>query len=257
MRLNRYLALCGVGSRRSVDKLVSEGRVKVNGEKATLGLDVGEKDAVEVDGKSVRPREEHAYFMLNKPAGILCSRSDPGGRTTVYHLLPKEIRALHYVGRLDKDSRGLLFFTSDGDLTQSLTHPSHGVLRVYAVRTAQRLSQEEIRQLKQGVEVEPGVIFKCAVVKELTDGYELSLREGKKREIRRLLAALGHSVVDLQRIAFGGVELGELPEGACRPLSQIELEALRRASALDAMSVAPARGDARNRKSDSRRSEFT
>ncbi len=139
---------------------------------------------------------------------------------------------LHTVGRLDQNSCGLLFLTSDGDLTQSLTHPSREVLREYLVEFADRLSPDEMSALTQGVQVEVGVIFKCTFVRAEGSGYRLGLREGKKREIRRMLAAFGRRVVDLKRIAFGGVELGALPEGAFRPLSQNELAALRAAPLL-------------------------
>jgi 23S rRNA pseudouridine2605 synthase len=145
----------------------------------------------------------------------------------VYDLLPKEFQTLHYVGRLDLDSRGLIFFTSDGDLTLKLTHPSNGVPRVYAVRTRNPLSDEDIQDLLGGVEVEPGVVFACAEVETTKTGYRLTLTEGKKREIRRLLQALGHRVVDLRRVAFGPVRLGDVPEGQWRMLTEDEVETLR------------------------------
>jgi len=230
MRLNRYLALCGLGSRRAVEDLIRFGRVQVNGTKAGLATDVGDTDRVEVDGKPVRPEEKHTYLLFNKPAGYLCSRGDTHGRSTVYDLLPSELHRLHYVGRLDKNSRGLLFFTSDGELTASLTHPSHGVLRVYEVETEYRLTDQDMELLLEGVEVEDGVVLKCAAVRETARGYEIGLREGKKREIRRLLYALNHRVVDLKRVEFGGVELGDLPEGEFRELSPEELKRLRPAS---------------------------
>ncbi len=248
MRLNRYLAWCGLGSRRAVEQLIRAGRVRVNGEDADLAQAVVDGDRVEVDEKPVYPPSEPVYGMLNKPVGVLCSRGDTHGRTTVYHLLPKDWRALHSVGRLDRDSRGLLLFTNDGALTQGLTHPRHGVLRTYAVRTAAPLSEDDQRRLRQGVEVEPGVIFQCATLRLGNEGFELGLREGKKREIRRLLASLGHRVVDLRRIAFGGVELGNLPEGASRLLSRDEVEILRQAAALDAAAAVVVAGAARPRR---------
>ncbi len=230
MRLNRYLALCGLGSRRAVESLITTDRVSINGTVAGLATEVKDNDQVEVDGKRVQPEEKHEYLLFNKPAGYLCSRGDPHGRPTVYDLLPLEFRRLHYVGRLDKDSRGLLFFTSDGEWTALLTHPRHEVLRVYAVHTRYELSREDVRDLLDGVEVEPGTVFKCVAVEPDGDGYLLSLREGKKREIRRLLQALGHHVEDLQRIAFGGVHLGSLPEGKFRPVSAEEMKRLYQAS---------------------------
>jgi 23S rRNA pseudouridine2605 synthase len=227
MRLNRYLALCGLGSRRSVEDLVRFGRVTVNGERPDLGLAVSEGDDVRLDGKPVKPAQTFDYLMFNKPPGYVCSRGDTHGRPTVYDLLPPEYQTLHYVGRLDMDSRGLLFFTNDGDLTLKLTHPSNGVPRVYAVRTKQPLSEEDIQDLLGGVEVEPGVVFACAEVESTQTGYRLTLTEGKKREIRRLLHALRHHVIDLKRVAFGAVRLGDLPEGRFRVLEAEEVEVLR------------------------------
>ena len=233
MRLNRYLAQCGLGSRRTMDIWVEEGRVSVNGMVASLGINLNETDKVEVDGKPVSPKPEYTYILFNKPSGLLCSRGDTHGRPTVYDVLPQEFNGLHYVGRLDKESRGLLFFTNDGEFTEHLTHPRHAVLRLYLVKVNLDLTAEDIRCLRRGVEVEPGVVFQCASLETISGGYRLGLKEGKKREIRRLLAAVGRRVVDLKRIAFGGVELGELPEGKFRPLSTEEVEKLRRATAME------------------------
>lgn len=227
MRLNRYLAQCGLGSRRAVEELIRTGRVTVRGAVAELGTPVNEGDRVEVDRKPVSPAETRQYILFNKPPGYVCSRGDTHGRPTVYDLLPEKLQSLHYVGRLDLDSRGLIFFTNDGDLTLKLTHPSHGVPRVYAVRTRAPLSDEDIQDLLGGIEVEPGVVFACAEVETTKTGYRLTLTEGKKREIRRLLQALGHRVIDLRRVAFGPVRLGDVPEGQWRMLTEDEVETLR------------------------------
>lgn len=227
MRVNRYLALCGLGSRRSVEDLIQFGRITVNGERAVLGMSVTEHDDVRMDEKPVKPAATHDYILFNKPPGYVCSRGDTHGRPTVYDLLPEEYQTLHYVGRLDMDSRGLLFFTSDGDLTLRLTHPSHAVPRVYAVRTKHPLSDDDIQDLLGGVEVEPGVVFACAEVETTKTGYRLTLTEGKKREIRRLLHALHHFVIDLKRVAFGPIKLGDVPEGQFRVLAEDEVEALK------------------------------
>jgi 23S rRNA pseudouridine2605 synthase len=227
MRINRYLAQCGLGSRRSVEDLIRFGRVTVNGEKPDLGYAVAEGDVVALDGKPIQPAQVFTYLIFNKPPGYLCSRGDTHGRPTVYDLLPPEHQTLHYVGRLDMDSRGLLFFTNDGDLTLALTHPSQGVLRTYAVRTTKPLSDEDVADLLGGIEVEPEVVFRAAEVEQTQTGYRLSLREGKKREIRRLLHALHHHVTDLKRIAFGGVRLGDVPEGKWRKMTEEEVATLK------------------------------
>jgi len=227
MRINRYLAQAGLGSRRSVEDLIHFGRITVNGTKPDLGYQVAEGDDVRMDGKPIQPASTFTYLMFNKPPGYLCSRGDTHDRPTVYDLLPKEHQTLHYVGRLDMDSRGLLFFTNDGDLTLKLTHPSQGVLRTYAVRTKQPLSEEDVEDLLGGIEVEPGVVFRAADVEATQTGYRLSLREGKKREIRRLLHSLRHHVIDLKRISFGDVRLGDLPEGKWRKMTVEEVETLK------------------------------
>ena len=227
MRINRYLAQCGLGSRRSAEDLIHFGSVTVNGVKPELSYQVVEGDDVQLDGKSIKPAAVFTYLIFNKPPGYLCSRGDTHDRPTVYELLPEEHQSLHYVGRLDMDSRGLLFFTNDGDLTLALTHPSQGVLRTYAVRTKKPLSEEDTLDLLGGIEVEPGVVFRAAEVEQTQTGYRLSLREGKKREIRRLLHSLHHHVTDLKRIAFGGVRLGDIPEGKFRKMTTEEIETLK------------------------------
>jgi len=229
MRLNRYLALCGLGSRRAVEDRIRAGQVKINGKVAGLASDVSEKDTVEVGGRVLKAPETHTYLILNKPAGYLCSRGDTHDRETIYDLLSPEYQNLHYVGRLDKESRGLIFLTNDGALTAALTHPRYEVLRIYEARTETPLTTEEFSHLRRGIEVEPGAIYQCAKVETIPGGCRLALREGKKREIRRMLAALGHRVTDLYRTEFGGVELGALPEGKVRPLSKEEVEMLRQA----------------------------
>jgi 23S rRNA pseudouridine2605 synthase len=227
LRLNRYLALCGFGSRRSVEELIRNGEVTVNGETvADLGRRVAEGDAVAVNGRPARPPREHLYIVLNKPAGYLCSRTDPFGRRTIYDLLPKDYLRLHYVGRLDYQSRGLILLTTDGEWTQGLTHPSHEVPRTYLVHTESPVSPQDAEELVEGVLIGPEETARAASAHPAGDGWEITLQEGKKREIRRMLEVLDHKVIDLQRIRFGGLELGELPEGEFRPLSRAEIARL-------------------------------
>lgn len=227
LRLNRYLALCGFGSRRGVEDLIRNGEVTVNGETATdLGRRVGEGDKVAVNGKPARPPREHVYVALNKPAGYLCSRTDPFGRPTIYDLLPQDYLRLHYVGRLDYQSRGLILLTSDGDWTQGLTHPSHEVPRTYLVQTAAPLSPRDADELVEGVLIGPEETARAVSAQPAGEGWEITLQEGKKREIRRMLEVLDHKVIDLQRIRFGGLELGKLPEGEFRLLSRAEIARL-------------------------------
>ena len=226
-RINRYLALCGLGSRRAVEDLVRNGEVTVNGKRITdLAFQVEDGHKVVVGGKAAKPPKTHVYGVLNKPSGYLCSATDPYGRPTIYDLLRTEHTRLHYVGRLDYTSRGLLILTTDGELTQKLLHPSHGVPRTYAIKTHVPFTEAEMRTLKAGVEIGEGVIAKAVSARRVGDGAELILKEGKNREIRRMLEVLGHKVIDLQRIRFGGLELGDLPEGEFRLLEASEITRL-------------------------------
>lgn len=227
MRINRYLAQCGFGSRRAVEDLIRFGRVAVAGEAVTdLGHKVEVGTKVTVDGKVARPPKSHVYAVLNKPAGYLCSATDPYDRPTIYDLLRSEHSRLHYVGRLDYQSRGLLILTTDGDLTQKLLHPSHQVPRTYAVRTHMPFNEAELSRLRQGVEIGEGVVAKAVKARKTAEGAEIVIREGKNREIRRMLEVLGHKVIDLQRTRFGGLELGDLPEGEFRLLEADEVARL-------------------------------
>jgi 23S rRNA pseudouridine2605 synthase len=226
-RINRYLALCGFGSRRAVEELIRAGLVKVNGVVVTdLSHKVAQGQKVSVQGKAAKPPEEHIYGVLNKPPGYLCSATDPYDRPTIYDLLRGEHSRLHYVGRLDFRSRGLLILTTDGELTQKLLHPSHEVPRTYLVQTHTPFKEAELRDLRNGVEIGDGVIAKAVSARKIGNGAEIVLKEGKNREIRRMLEVLGHKVIDLQRIRFGGLELGELPEGEFRLLEPSEIARL-------------------------------
>lgn len=231
MRLNRYLARCGWGSRRSVESLVLAGRVRVDGETAAHpGLEVPEGASVEVDGRRVDLPQEPTTIAFHKPIGLLTSRGDTHGRPTVYDALPEAYSRLHYVGRLDQDSRGLLLFTDDGSLTHALTHPSFEVEREYEVEPDHPLDGGQLRALLVGIDLGEGVVGRCSAVEELDGGrLRMTLREGKKREIRRMLAGLGRGVVDLLRVAYGGIRLADLPEGQFRPLSANEIRALQHA----------------------------
>jgi 23S rRNA pseudouridine2605 synthase len=226
-RLNKYLALCGFGSRRSVEDLIRAGSVTIGGEVVTdLARRVTDEDKVAVNGRPARPPSEHTYILFNKPPGYLCSRSDPFGRPIIYDLLPEKYRRLHYVGRLDFQSRGLLLLTTDGDWTQGLLHPSHEVPRTYLVQTESPLSRHDADELREGVRIGPDETAKAVSVKPAEAGWEITLKEGKKREIRRMLEVLDHKVIDLQRIRFGGLELGDVPEGKFRPLNASEIARL-------------------------------
>lgn len=235
MRLQKYLSRAGVASRRASERLMLDGRVRVNGERATeLGTQVDpERDRVEVDGQVVRLAAPE-WVALNKPSRVISTRDDPQGRRTVYDLLPAEFDSLFYVGRLDYDSEGLLLLTNQGNVAHRMMHPSYEVDREYEVHTTEPLSREAERQLKQGVELEdgPAALVGLSRLKEHPRTgrarVQAVLQEGRNREVRRMFEAVGHPVERLVRVRYGPIRLGELERGAWRRLDRSEREALER-----------------------------
>ncbi|MGQ9692294.1 MAG: pseudouridine synthase [Thermaceae bacterium] len=224
MRINQYLARAGWASRRKAEELIRQGRVLVNGQPATLATRVEEGDQVEVDGKRVE-LPKTVVIAFHKPKGYTTTRKDSHAERTVYDLLPG-IPGLHPVGRLDKDSEGLLLLTNDGALTHHLTHPRYGVKKTYRVWTREgTLPKAVCQRLVQGVELEDG-LAKALSAKPAPGGGVLVLSEGRKREVRRMLQRLGYTVSRLLRLRVGPIALGDLPPGRWRVLSLKELEAL-------------------------------
>lgn len=235
MRINKFLSLCGVASRRAADEIVREGRVQVNGEVLDEpGREVDEGDDVRVDGKRVSPPKRHRIILFHKPAGCVCSASDPQDRATVYDYLPAEYRSMKYIGRLDLQSRGLLLFTDDGDLIYRLTHPKFEVPRSYYVWTTRPLSRSAADRLIAGVEIgenDRGEIEKGHAEEIFFDQgfFEMVLCDGKNREIRRMLEAVGYTIRDLKRVSYAGITLGNMRPGEFRELSPSEEKTLRQA----------------------------
>jgi 23S rRNA pseudouridine2605 synthase len=230
--LQKLLADAGIASRRRAEDLIREGRVTVNGQIASLGDSADpERDRIELDGERLR-RESRAYWVMNKPRGVLCTVRDPEGRTTVLDLLPKRGTRVFPVGRLDRDSEGLLLLTNDGELTQAMLHPSHEVEREYVVTARGELRDRERERLERGVRLEEGPTAPARVSRLRFDAendvsvFHLTVVEGRKRQIRRALQALGHPVRQLVRIRMGPLELGRLARGAVRPPSVSERQAL-------------------------------
>lgn len=234
-RLAKYLARSGVASRRRAEGLITAGRVTVNGRVVTtpvFNVDP-DRDTVTVDGRPVRP-ERKVYLMLHKPPGYLSTVSDPQGRPTVLDLVPR-IGRLYPVGRLDADSEGLLLLTNDGELTVLLTHPRYHVPKTYRVWVAGIPNQEDLGRLTRGVVLEDGPTAP-ARVRLVRAGrgeavLEITLFEGRKRQIRRMCEAIGHPVRRLVRVGLGPLRLGDLPPGRWRELRPDEVAALRRAAA--------------------------
>lgn len=248
-RLQKVLAAAGVGSRRFCDELIAQGRVTVNGEVAEPGRKVDPAAAdVRVDGERVNVDPDLLYLMLNKPQGVVTTADDPQGRPTVLDLINVKARVFS-VGRLDMDSEGLLLLTNDGDLAHALTHPSFEVSRKYVARVNGRPSRRQLAQLREGVELEDGPAA-ADQVRMLGEGHgksliEVTLHEGRKREVRRMFDAIGAPVERLARIAYGGVELGDLRQGHWRPLTQKEIGLLHEAVTREGSGRGRARKNAR------------
>ena len=231
-RLQKVLAAAGLASRRSAEELILEGRVEVDGQVVTeLGTRVDrQRQEVLVDGEPL-PRPKLVYFAVHKPSGVVSTARDPAGRTRVTDLLPPDAGRVFNVGRLDLESEGLILVTNDGELANQLTHPSHGVEKIYEVQVAGHPDPEVLAQLRKGVHLAEGsaraVNVRAKGRRKNSTILEMVLDEGRNREIRRLLARVGHKVQRLTRIAVGPLRLGDLPRGAVRRLTPEEVRKLR------------------------------
>ena len=228
MRLARYLAHAGVASRRAAETLIADGRVRVDGDVVTdPARDVDDANAVEVDSRAVaaEPRE---VWLVNKPAGVVSTASDTHGRPIVTDLIESE-RRLYPVGRLDAATTGLILVTNDGELANLLTHPRFGVERVYRARVEPApVPERALRRLREGIELEDGRTSPAGVRQAEPGVLELTIAEGRKRQVRRMCEAVGHPVSELQRVAFGPLRLGALGPGEARLLTPAEVERLRK-----------------------------
>ena len=234
VRLNKFLAESGICSRRHADDLISEGKVTINGAVCTdLGIRiVPGKDLIVMDGQAVKAQSRYTYIMLNKPRGFPVTKSDEFERKTIYSLLPKEFKSCNYAGRLDMDSEGLLLITNDGDMIQALSHPRMHIEKVYRVDINQRLSRHQLDQLRSGVEIEGKKTLPAGVfVKKNDDGrstLKMVITEGRKRQIRLMIEAVGARVLNLKRLQYGPLKLGDLVPGQWRLLNKYEIGALRK-----------------------------
>ncbi|MCX6561445.1 MAG: pseudouridine synthase [Candidatus Aminicenantes bacterium] len=233
LRLNRYLSMQGVASRREADRLIGEGRVQINGRTVEdLGVKVDdEKDRITLNGRAVKPGRVLVYLALNKPAGYLVTRDDPEGRPTVMSLLPKMREAVFPIGRLDLDSEGLLLLTNDGDLAYRLTHPRFEIKKIYSVEVDGEMTDESAARLEKGIRLDgrrtaPGRVR--VLRRNVRQSVVLvEIHEGRKREVRRMMETVGHRVRSLKRVEFAGLTLAALPRGQCRPLKRAEVRSLR------------------------------
>ena len=227
MRLNRYLALCGLASRRASEELILSGRVKVNGRRVdNLATVVDEGDRVLVDGKDISVPKS-ITLALYKPPGVLSTKKDPKGRMTLYDLLPPQYRHLHYVGRLDNESEGLIIMTNDGALTQKLTHPGQKVDKEYLVQADHPFRSEMIAKLLKGIPLEEGLARAVAVHPISPRRLAVILQQGMNRQIRRMFDALGFKVERLVRARIGGLTIEHLKPGRWRVLRPDEIAKLQ------------------------------
>ena len=233
IRLQKYLAMCGIASRRTSEKIILSGRVSVNGKIVTqMGTQIDEYlDTVAVDGMIIHPEEKKHYIAYNKPVGEVTTVSDPEGRATVMDKFADYPVRLFPVGRLDYDSEGLLLLTNDGEMMNRVLHPSREVLKVYWTKISNHVTSEEIASLRKGILIDGKMTSPASVrfIRENTFDTVLliSIHEGRNRQVRRMVEAIGHQVVSLRRVGFGPVSLGDLPVGMWRPLTSEEISKLK------------------------------
>ena len=234
IRLQKYMADCGVASRRACESIIESGRVLVNGSPASLGKSVDpDKDKVTLDGKLLSMQKKHIVVMLYKPRGVVSTSEDEKGRKTVQEYVKDLPYRLYNVGRLDLNSEGLLLLTNDGELANQLMHPRYGVSKTYRVVCDGTLSAGEIALLTNGVELEDGLTAPAKVtnIRRSTTGgtaFSITIHEGRNRQIRRMLEAIGHKTLRLKREAYGPLQLGSMKPGEWRILNEPELDALKK-----------------------------
>lgn len=233
MRINKYLASAGLGSRRKCEEFVLQKRVKVNGKVIdNLAFDIAENDKVMIDDKLVSLPRSFTYLMMHKPKGYLTTVSDDRERKTVMELLPEEFKNLMPVGRLDYNSEGLLLFTNDGETAQKLMRPKNEIVKTYLVKVEGEVSSFDVSEIEKGVTLIDGTKFKkCKVnikeIKERKTKLEIQITEGKNREIRKIFDKFGYNVIFLKRISIGEIKLGGLTRGTCRLLRPAEIRYLK------------------------------
>lgn len=241
-RLQKVMAAAGVGSRRKCEELISEGRVTVNGKVVDrLGMKVDpQKSEIRVDGKLVTLPDRNYYILLNKPAGYTSTKFDPFAKKTVLELVADVSANLHTVGRLDVDTEGLIILTNDGDLTYRLTHPSHEIGKTYVATVRGKVDEDDLDRLRTGIQLEDGVTApaKAKLLNVSPDGrrstVELTIHEGKKRQVRRMFNAIGHRVEHLIRTKIGSISIGNLKAGEWRYLTDDEVKRLKESAQLKA-----------------------
>ena len=232
-RLQKIIAEMGIASRRKAEELILEGRVTVNGKPASIGLKADLfRDHIKVDGKLLVNPEKKVYYILNKPRGVVTSLSDPEKRPTVHDFLGGIRQRVFPVGRLDYDSEGMLLLTNDGEFAHAVLHPSKKIPKTYLVKIKGVLEEEDLERLRTGIRLDRTMTAPAKVKRlrktESNSWIEMTIFEGKKRQIRRMLERVGHPVIRLMRVRINGLEMGELSPGACRRMTSEELDRIKR-----------------------------
>jgi 23S rRNA pseudouridine2605 synthase len=232
MRINKFLAEHGIASRRHADEMISAGRIKINGEIASLGTDVKDTDSVFVDDQPiVRVEKKDEYYLMNKPKGVVCTASDDRGRKTVLDFLPEGTGRVFPVGRLDYATEGLLILTNDGELAYRLTHPTNEIPKTYMARIEGTLTEKDLNPIRSGVELDGVLTKKCkAHIVETNKAYtkvHITITEGRNRQVRRMFEAIGKNVEFLKRISVGQLKLTGLNRGEVRKLTENEIAYLK------------------------------
>lgn len=229
VRINKFLAQSGVASRREIDRMIERGEITINGKKASTGDKVSTNDIIEVKGKKINSKEKKVYFLLHKPQKVLSASKDDRGRKTVVDFIPSKER-LFPIGRLDYNTEGAIILTNDGDIYNKVIHPKSEIYKEYFAIVRGKLEKNDVRILSTGVELEDGITLpaKVELLKSTRDCSELkiSIREGRNRQIRRMLEKIGHPVTYLKREKIGEITLGELEKGHYRELTKMELKYL-------------------------------
>ncbi len=224
MRLNKFIASTGYCSRRKADELIESGTVRINGEPATLGHQVDpQNDRISIHGKTIHAPDKFTYIMLNKPTGYTTTKSDPHADRTIYELLPDKFHHLHSAGRLDRESEGLLLLTDDGDFTHSITHPRNNCEKIYKIKVKGTPTSKTIARLQSGITIKEDNgdyhTRPCEIIPQKNGMLQVKLHEGRKRQIRKMFATVGHPVTYLKRVKMGGYELGNLKKGDWKKIS--------------------------------------
>lgn len=231
VRLQKYIASCGVASRRAAEKMIEDGRVSVNGQTVTeQGVKVTPKDKVLLDGKPIKPENKKVYIMMNKPEGYICAVSDDRDRPCVVDLVEGIEERIFPVGRLDYDTTGLLLLTNDGEFMQSLTHPSYEIWKTYRAVVKGTPNEKNVEEFARGIELEDGktepAVLEVVGYKGKNAVVEVSIKEGRNRQVRRMMEAINHRVIKLKRVKIGGLDLGDLKTGAWRYLKERDFKDL-------------------------------